>query len=261
MTRDKQTLPPETDDADTALTMSWVAHLTELRSRLLKTLAFFAAAFALCYPAAHTVLDVLFLPLQRAMDVSGGTHRVIFTSLAEGFLTHVALAAFAAVFLTFPFFLYQAWRFVAPALHPSEKKAAAFVMATAPFLFVAGVLFSFYVVMPAAFRFLLGFQQLGTQGLPVMLEAKLSDYLYFIIHLVLAFGLGFQFPVLLYLLVAAGVCARETLCKARRYVVVCVFVFAAVVTPPDIVSQIALAFPLLALFEITLWLLKKKSSV
>lgn len=264
MTENPDFLPPDIVEAEenpeTALMMNWLEHLTELRSRLLKTIVFFLVSFCAVYPFVQHMLDFLFLPLQNAMTSVGGTHRVIFTSLAEGFLTHVTLAVFSAVFFTFPYFLYQVWLFIKPALHPLEKRVTMFVMGSAPFLFVIGILFSFFAVMPMAFRFLLSFQQLSETTLPVMLEARLSEYLYFIVHMLLAFGFGFQFPVVLYLAVTLGLCSIKSLKTFRRYMIVIVFIFSAIVTPPDIVSQIALALPLLGLYEITLLLLNKKSS-
>lgn len=255
-------LPPDIVESETngrdEKIMSWVGHLAELRSRLLKIAAFFAVAFAAVYPFAQKMMDVLTVPLMIAMKARGGTNRLIFTSLTEGFVTHLALAGFCAAVLTFPYFAVQAWLYVKPALYESERKSVKSVLCLSPVLFVIGGAFAFFIVMPAACKFFLGFQSAAdlSAALPVALEAKLSEYLSFVIHLTLAFGAGFQFPVVLFVAVKAGICSLDSLRKARRFVIVAVFVFAAVVTPPDILSQVALALPLLALYEITLLILK-----
>ena len=258
-------LPPDIIDEDVdkreEKMMTWIGHLSELRTRLLKVAGFFLIALFAVYPFSQKVLNVLMLPLAHAMKAEGGSNRLIFTSLAEGFLTHLSLACFCAVILTFPFFLFQFWQFLKPALYPDERRSVKRVLCVAPLLFACGGVFVFFAVMPAAFAFLLGFQSLTQidNALPVVLEAKLSEYLSFITHLVLAFGLGFQFPVFLFVLVKTGLCSTDGLKKARRYIIVAVFVFAAVVTPPDVISQIALALPLLGLYEATLLILKNET--
>ena len=168
-------LPPDVTIDDTKASdekiMTWIEHLSEMRSRLLATAVFFVVAFAAAYPFAGHVLDVLIIPLSAAMKIEGGTRRVIFTSLTEGFLTRLTLAGFAAVFLTFPFFLFQVWQYVRPALYPRERQSVLFILFASPFLFLTGGAFVFFVVMPAAFRFLLSFQNLSQTDavLPVVI--------------------------------------------------------------------------------------------
>lgn len=263
-------MPPDIRDgkeSDSEQIMTWAGHLTELRSRLFKVIFFFILAFLAVYPLAGRILDFLMIPLARAMNETGGSQRVIFTGLAEGFITHLKLAAFAGVVLSVPFGAFQLWRFIAPGLYPQEKAFVRVLFVASPVLFIIGGLFVFYALMPLAFRFLLSFQQLSGAEihLPVVLEARLSEYLSFLTALILAFGFSFQLPVVLVILVRMGVISLRTLIAARRYAVVFIFILAAVLTPPDIISQFALAVPLLFLYEMAIWCIgyleKKKNQV
>lgn len=239
--------------------MTWVGHLSELRSRILKTFAFFIISFAAVYPFGGVILEFLSVPLANSMQTSGGSGRMIFTGVAEGFITRLKISGFGACLLTFPFLAYQVWRFIAPGLYESERRFIRPVFFAAPVLFLCGGVFVFYVVMPAAFRFLLGFQQLGAgQGvLPVVLEARLQEYLSFLIAMFLAFGFSFQLPLVLIVLAEMGLFTAQSLKDCRRYAIVAIFVLAAVATPPDIISQFALAAPLLVLYEGAIWFIER----
>lgn len=259
---DEMTPPPEfnerLDEEETGL-MTWVGHLSELRSRLLKTFVFFVLSFAVSYPFGNAVLEFLSLPLARSMQAVGGSGRMIFTGVAEGFVTHLKMAGFSACLLTFSFAAFQFWRFVSPGLYDSEKRFVRPLFFAAPVLFLCGGAFVFYVVMPAAFRFLLGFQQLtaSAEALPVVLEARLQEYLSFLISMFLAFGLSFQLPLILIVSAKLGLFTAQSLKEIRRYAVVLIFVLAAVITPPDIISQFALALPLLILYEGAIWVIER----
>ncbi len=251
-------LPPDLSDNETEneqSVMTWTGHLTELRARLLKILLFFALLFLVLYPCAGRILDVLMYPLAQAMEKTGGSQRVIFTGLAEGFLTHLKLAAFGAAVLCFPFAAFQVWRFVAPGLYPNERKFVSPIFISSPVLFVCGGLFVFFVLTPIAFKFLLSFQQLSApeNTLPIVLEARLSEYLSFLMSLILAFGISFQLPVVLVVLGRLGIISAQNLKDFRRYAIVFIFIVAAVLTPPDVISQFALALPLLLLYESAVW--------
>lgn len=235
--------------------MTWAGHLTELRGRILKALFFFVLVFIVLYPFSGKILEILMLPLAQAMQKAGGSHRMIFTGVAEGFVTHLKLSAFGAAVLSFPFLAFQIWRFVVPALYENERRFVRPLFIASPILFVLGAFFVFFALMPVAFRFLLSFQQLATSDkvLPVVLEARLSEYLSFLMTLILAFGISFQLPVVLVILGKLGVITARNLKDFRRYAIVFIFIAAAVLTPPDVISQLALAVPLIFLYESAVW--------
>ena len=218
-------------------------HLVELRSRLLRAVLALAVAFSVCFYFAKDILAFLVQPLLDA-----GQNRLIYTKLYGQFFVELKVALWAAFFISFPIIANQLWAFIAPGLYAKEKKAfLPFLLAT-PVLFLAGASLAYYVVMPTAFHWFLGFQ--GTPG-GVAIEAlpNSEDYLGLVMQFILAFGLSFLLPVLLMLLNIAGIVKREQLIKMRRYMIVLAFVIAAVATPPDVISQLMLAVPLILLFE------------
>ena len=218
-------------------------HLIELRARLLRSFLALAVAFGVCFYFAQDILAFLVQPLKDA-----GQDKLIYTKLYGQFFVELKVALWAAFFLAFPIIANQLWAFVAPGLYDKEKNAfLPFLLAT-PVLFIAGGALAYYVVMPTAFHWFLGFQ--GTPG-GVQIEAlpNSEDYLGLVMQFILAFGLSFLLPVLLLLLNRAGIVSRAQLVGARRYAIVAVFVVAAVATPPDVISQLMLAIPLLLLFE------------
>jgi sec-independent protein translocase protein TatC len=232
-------------------------HLIELRARLLRAFVALALAFAVCFYFAQDILAFLVQPLKAA-----GQNKLIYTKLYGQFFVELKVALFAAFFVSFPVIANQLWAFVAPGLYAKEKKAfLPFLLAT-PVLFVAGGALAYYVVMPTAFHWFLGFQ--GSPG-GVEIEAlpNSEDYLSLVMQFILAFGLSFLLPVLLLLLNRAGIVSRAQLAGARRYAIVAVFIVAAVATPPDVVSQLMLAIPLLMLFEGALaimWFTERKDA-
>jgi sec-independent protein translocase protein TatC len=218
-------------------------HLIELRARLMRCVFALVIAFGVCFYFAQDILAFLVQPLLDA-----GQSKLIYTKLYGQFFVELKVALWAAFFVAFPVIANQLWAFVAPGLYAKEKRAfLPFLLAT-PVLFVAGGALAYFVVMPTAFHFFLGFQ--GTQG-GVQIEAlpNTEDYLSLVMQFILAFGLSFLLPVLLLLLNRAGIVSRRQLSGARRYIIVGVFIVAAVLTPPDVVSQLMLAVPLLLLFE------------
>lgn len=233
-----------------------LAHLIELRNRLLKCLLVFSLIFVGCYLVAETIYEFLMQPLVDVFgDVQG--RRMIYTGLHEAFLTHLKLAFFAALFFTLPLILIQLWRFIAPGLYRHEKQWLSTLFALTPLLFFGGAALAYYVVFPLAWEFFLSFETGGSQSsMPVQLEARVSEYLGLVIRLILAFGLSFELPVILLLLAKVGLIDAKTLAANRRYAVVGVFAIAALITPPDLISQIALGTPVLLLYEISIWLIR-----
>ena len=228
-------------------------HLVELRTRLLRSIMAFGVAFAICLYFADDIFGFLVRPLTAAFP--NGEGRLIYTKLYEAFFVEIKIAIFAAFFLSFPFVANQLWAFIAPGLYAREKKAFLPFLIATPILFTSGAALAYFVVMPTAFRWFIGFE--GDRG-GLKLEALpgTDDYLALVMQFILAFGVSFLLPVLLMLLNRAGIVSRDQLVKARRYVIVGVFAVAAVITPPDVVSQLMLAVPLLFLFEGSLVLMR-----
>lgn len=234
-----------------------LAHLAELRRRLLWVIAAMAAGTILCLFYAEPIYGFLVRPLADAMG-PGDSQRLIYTNLTEAFVTYVKVGLFAGAFITFPVLLLQVWLFVAPGLYAKEKHAfLPFFMAT-PVLFFLGGACVYYLVLPMAWPFFLSFQTTAAQtALPVQLEARVSEYLDLIMMLIFAFGLCFQLPVLLTLMGRAGLISADALASKRKYAIVIIFLMAAVLTPPDIMSQFMLAVPILALYEISIFLVRR----
>ncbi|MBP0492836.1 twin-arginine translocase subunit TatC [Roseomonas indoligenes] len=234
--------------------MPLIDHLLELRTRLLWSIGAFGIAFALCYYFSTQIYGFLARPLAEIlMQQGGGERRMIFTALYEAFFTYLKVAFFGAVFFSFPMWATQLWLFIAPGLYKSEKKVITPFLIASPVLFVMGAALAYYFIFPLAWKFFISFETpSGGGGLPVQLEAKVSEYLSLVMHMILAFGVAFQMPVLLTLLARVGIVSVEQLRRGRRYAIVGMFVAAAVLTPPDIISQIGLAVPLLALYELSI---------
>lgn len=221
-------------------------HLLELRTRLLRCILVLAAAFCVCLYFAKYIFAFLAHPLTAAFPPGQG--KLVYTKLYEAFFVEIKVALFAAFFLTFPYLANQIWAFVAPGLYAKEKKAFLPFLIATPVLFTSGAALAYYIVMPTAFKWFLGFQ--GVEG-GIRQEAlpAMGDYLALVMQFILAFGVSFLLPVLLLLLNRAGLVSRQQLAGARRYAIVAIVAIAAVITPPDVASQLALAIPMLLLFE------------
>lgn len=228
-------------------------HLIELRTRLLRCVLALGIGFAVCLYFADQILGFLIQPLKDAFPEGEG--QLIFTKLYEVFFVELKVALFAGFFVSFPIIANQLWAFVAPGLYAREKKAFLPFLIATPVLFTGGAALAYYVVMPTAFEWFLGF---GGEAGGLQIEALPSagDYLGLVMQFILAFGISFLLPVLLLLLNRAGIVSRAQLAGARRYVIVGIVSLAAVVTPPDPGSQIILAIPLLLLFEGALLLMR-----
>ena len=224
-------------------------HLIELRGRLLKCVYALFITGAICFYFSEQLFAILVHPLKEAFGDGGG--RLVYTKLYEAFFVQVKIAVFGAFCLSFPIIANQLWAFVAPGLYAKEKKALLPFIIAPPFLFAMGASLAYFVVMPTAFHFFLEFQG-NSSGLQVEALPSADSYLGLVMQFILAFGISFLMPVLLMLLNRAGFVSRSQLIGLRRYMIVAAFVLAAVLTPPDVVSQLMLAVPLLALYEITI---------
>ena len=234
--------------------MPLLEHLVELRKRLLWSMAAFLITFLLCYHFSREIYSFLARPLADILEQrSGADRRLIYTALYEAFFTYIKVAFFGAAFLSFPIVATQVWMFVAPGLYRSEKRAIAPFLIATPVLFVAGAALAYYFVFPVAWRFFLSFESdSGAGGLPIELQAKVGEYLDLVMKLIFAFGIAFELPVALTLLAKVGIVSSKGLKKSRRYAYVGMFVIAAILTPPDILTQTGLAVPLMLLYEISI---------
>jgi sec-independent protein translocase protein TatC len=233
--------------------ISFVGHLTELRSRLLKSFIFLIVTFIFCYYFAENIYSFLVKPYSNAIIENNLDRRLIFTALHEAFLTYLKVAFFSAFFLTSPIFLTQIWKFIAPGLYQNEKKALMPYLIATPLLFLFGGMLVYCFIMPLAIKFFLSFESIGsTNSIAIQLEAKVNEYLSLIMRLIFAFGISFQLPVVLSLLARIGVVDSNYLKLRRKYVVVIIFAIAAILTPPDPITQIGLALPLLLLYELSI---------
>jgi sec-independent protein translocase protein TatC len=236
--------------------MPLLDHLVELRRRLLYSVAGFVLAFIVCFFFAQDMFNFLAEPLAEYFRDETG-RRFIYTDLIEPFFTQMKLAAFGALCISFPVVAGQIWAFVAPGLYKNERQAFLPFLIATPFMFLLGAAFFYYVLLPYAIQFFAGFEQAaGTDVLPVQMENKVGEYIGFVMTLIFAFGLCFELPVLLTLLARVGIVTSAGLASKRRYAIVAVVAVAAVVTPPDVFSQISLAVPLIGLYEVSIWLAK-----
>jgi sec-independent protein translocase protein TatC len=220
------------------------SHLQELRKRLILSFIAIGLGFFLCYALKEPLFDVIAAPLLTVMPEGGS---LIFTSVAEAFFTYMKVAFIAGLILVSPFVLYQIWAFVAPGLYRHEKRYVIPFVLLGSIFFAMGISFGYFVAIPVGFKFLLGYATDFIKPMPSM-----KEYLSFSIKFLLAFGLVFEFPVVLVLLAKIGVVDAKTLARQRKYAILLIFIFAAVMTPPDIISQVLMALPLMGLYELSI---------
>jgi len=241
-------------------------HLTELRSRLIKSLMAFIVGMIICFTVWNPIFDFLTLPLCSALDAEGQDCGLIFIALEEGFFVAIQISLLGGLCLSFPYVSYQMWRFIAPGLYKSEKGAFLPFLVASPFMFFLGAAFAYYIITPLAFNFFLGFQQgnvltdgpeASTQAAGLLFQGSAKAYLNLTIKFIVAFGLCFQLPVLLTLMGKAGLVSAAGLRNMRKYAVIGILLMAALATPPDVVSQVILFTVIYGLYEISIQLVAR----
>ena len=233
--------------------MPLLEHLVELRNRLLKSVIAIIILFFIFFAFKEHIYAFLVQPLADILAERGGARRMIFTALHEAFFTYIKVSFWTALFVAFPFVAAQFWRFVAPGLYTNEKKALLPYLILSPILFFLGGALVYYFIFPLAWQFFISFETIGSPGaLPVQLEPKVNEYLSLVMRLIFAFGLSFQLPIVLTLLARAGLTTSQGLGAKRKYAVVFSFIGAAIITPPDVISQVGLAIPIIVLYEVSI---------
>ncbi len=243
-----------------------IEHLAELRSRLIHSVVAFLAGMVICFTVATPIFNFLTAPLCQVLAERGQDCDLIFISPQEGFFVAIKVSLLGGFLLAFPYIGLQMWRFVAPGLYKSEKGAFLPFLMASPFMFLLGASFAFYVVTPLAYDFFLGFQQFGADGeavsdaaapLSVVFQGSAQEYLNLTIKFIVAFGLCFQLPVLLTLMGKAGLVSAQGLGRVRKYAVVGILVLAALVTPPDVITQVILFVVVYGLYEVSIFLVRR----
>jgi sec-independent protein translocase protein TatC len=231
------------------LKMSLTEHLIELRKRLTNSLIALGIGFIACYYFKDWLFTVITKPLTQVLPKSS---YLIYTGLTQAFFTYMKIALFASLLLTSPFIFYQIWKFISPALLPKEKKYVLPFVLSSTVLFLSGVLFGYFVVLPPAFEFFVSF---NNEYLRAMIS--FGDYLSFLVTFLLGFGVSFQLPILIFFLAKLGIVTDKLLSKNRKYAILLIFIVAAVLTPsPDALSQILMAIPLMFLYEVSIFVAK-----
>ncbi len=274
--------PDDIDDSSAPL----IEHLKELRTRLIWSVLAFVVAMVICYFVWNPIFDFLTQPICHSLEKRGQTCGLILLKLQEGFFVAMRIAFFGGFVLAFPVVGYQLWRFVAPGLYRSEKNALLPFLIASPVMFLIGAAFAYYIILPWAFDFFLGFQQ-GPLALPddpsgaataatgvaaaatdaaaaakepwagIVFQGSVEEYLTLTTKFILAFGLSFQLPVALTLMGKAGLVSSEGLASVRRYAIIVILVLAAMVTPPDVISQIVLFSVIYGLYEVSIFLVRR----
>lgn len=248
-----------------------IEHLTELRNRIMYSLAAFVAAMVLCFPFYRQIFNFLTVPVCTALADQGDQCNLVMIKLQEGFFVAMRISVMGGIALSFPFIAYQMWRFVAPGLYRKEKNAFLPFLIASPVMFVIGSTFAYYIVLPLAFRFFLTFQQTGAPLADVVgavvpaapgtagisFQGSMEQYLSLTTSFIMAFGLCFQLPVLLTLMGKAGLISSRSLASTRKYAIVLILILCAVATPPEMMSQLILFCAIYPLYEVSIFLIRR----
>lgn len=251
MTDEKPFSPPDQEDTKV---QPLSEHLFELRNRILYSLLAFLAAFGMSYLFSDHIFAFLIKPLVKAFEAQNTfpaeSRHLIYTGLADGLFTYIRVSLFSGLVLSFPLWITQIWRFVAPGLYEREKKLFIAALGCAPLLFLLGAAFAYYAIIPAAWAFLLQFETAAlVPGIPLRFEGRINEYLALIMQLIFVFGLCFQLPLILLGLIKANLITVKALAKNRKYAFLGLMIIAAFLTPPDVFSMLGLALPLYGLYE------------
>jgi len=236
--------------------MGFLAHCIELRKRLFCLVSYFLLSFLITYFFSTQIYNFLLIPLEN-LNNSETSRRLIFTALPEAFTSYIKLSLFVGFLISFPYINWHLYKFITPGLYKNEKQSFQLLLLLSPILFYFGCFFAYYFIFPMAWKFFISFEN-HTADLPIILEAKISEYLTFSTKIIIAFGLAFQLPILLTLLIKSRIITRDSLAKKRKYAILLFFVIGAIITPPDVISQIGIVIPMYLLYELTLLFSKKK---
>lgn len=226
------------------------AHFNELKNRIVFCTIFFILIFGACYYFSDKIYEFLLRPLAESSLQKD--HRIIYTSPSEAFFTYLRLSFNSALFFSLPIFAAQFYLFLAPALYKKEKKFILSILISVPILFLFGALIAYFFILPIAFDFFLSFETVNPNGMAIQLEARISEYLNLVSYLLFGFGIAFEMPLLLILLIKANLLSTDSLRKTRKYWIICIFIISAILTPPDVLSQLFMALLLILLFEMVL---------
>lgn len=235
-----------------------IEHLTELRSRIIHSLLFFIFAFVFCYTFKDDIYNLITYPLVSILQNNHISNKLIYTKITEAFTSTISITLSSALFISIPYFAIELWLFITPALYKNEKKYFFPYILITPILYLSGVIFCYFLVLPQTFDFLISFAN-GKKATPLILQAKITEYIDLTITLLNAFGICFLLPIFLILLIKFNIIERQSLIKLRKYAIILIFIIAAILTPPDVISQILLAIPLMLMYELSIILTRTKT--
>lgn len=237
--------------------LSLLDHLNELRVRIIHCTIFFIISFIVCYSFKDEIYNLITYPLLNVLRDNHSNANLIYTKLTENFTSTLSIVLSASIFISIPYWAIELWLFITSALYSNEKRTVFPYIFITPILFLCGVIFCYFFILPPAFEFFINYGNSGRDA-PLLLQAKITDYIDITTSLLNAFGVCFLTPIFLILLVKFGIISRETLKRNRKYAIIIIFTVAAILTPPDIFSQTVLAIPLMLMYEISIILSKKK---